>query len=83
MQRPHAPAHRGAKACFPFAPVRDTVLYCVQACLTRARVRPWSFCVTISLKRADVFVSLSGGDHPKGFGVTLAYLSACASWRRC
>jgi hypothetical protein len=36
-----------------------------------------------TLKRADVFVSLSGGDHPKGFGVTSAYLSGCASWRRC
>ena len=37
MQRARAPAHCGAKACFPLASARDTVLYCVLACLARSR----------------------------------------------
>jgi hypothetical protein len=33
------PAHCGANACFPLAPARDIVPYCVLTCLARWRVR--------------------------------------------
>ena len=85
MQRGRARARHCAllRSGMPRACVRDLIICAEVGVYARARARLWSICVTTSLKRADVSVSLSGGDHPKGFGVTSAYLSLCVSWRRC